>query len=78
MATALSLTNLTLKSKTILISLFRFSVPIQEWLEGVKVRGGGHISESRDLLKSQGVRGGLKVRESRCFNNLDTIFEVEV
>ena len=45
MASALSLTNLTLKSKTILISLFRFILnfqcSIQEWLEGVKVRGGG-------------------------------------
>ena len=40
--------------------------------------GGGHKSESRDLLKSQGVQAGLKGRESRGCNNLDTIFEVEV
>ena len=40
--------------------------------------GGGHKSESRDLPKSQGVQGGLKGRESRGFNNLDTIFEIEV
>ena len=40
--------------------------------------GGGHKSEPRDLPKSQGVQGAPKGRESRGFNNLDTMFEVEV
>ena len=81
-ASALSLTNLTLKSKTILISLFMFILNFQcsiqnGFQEGVG-NGGGHKSEPRDLPKSQGVQGAPKGRESRGFNNLDTMFEVEV